>query len=111
MNRYVMTGLLADAREGKDVILVSATWNAARAAFDQATDAVLGEAVEVRRTHGRELVRYRDSGGSLRFVSAGGSSVRGFSADVVFVDCDAGQAVMAQVVPVVHSRNGELLRR
>jgi hypothetical protein len=112
MNRYVVEGVLRDARSGKRVVWIA--WN-----MDEAREAY--EAVASSRTEA-ECVHWENgktwlmlpSGGWVRFVHASCPSYRGLVADVVFIDPTAGDFIYRRdeyrsVTPLVHSTGGEIV--
>lgn len=112
MNRFVAAGLLADAAEGKEIIIATADRRSCREAFTLVEDAALRLAhrfpfARVLRSAGSERI-FMCSGGWLRFVS-GRNSLRGLTADIVYVDDAAAEREPAE--PVVMSRpGGEVIR-
>ena len=78
MNRYIIDGALADAAEGKQVVLIADRHD---------ITAVLAAAVytnpdRINRTVGAQRVTYA-SGGSLRLYDGHLDSLRGFQPDVL----------------------------
>ena len=104
MNSYVVTGLLAEARDGKRVIVLSENGAGARHVFELLADEA-GSEVAIRRRHGEESISFPDSDGRIHFSSVR-SGLRGWVADVVFVDCDPTIEQLQVLAPVVASRRG-----
>lgn len=112
MNRYVVDGVLADLAAGRRVLVVSQTVNQGRYAFDDIVsalqDAGRHDDVIVRRANGAQRIEDR-RGGWVRFCSVA-SSARGMTADVVFIDADPTIEQLADLMPVVASTGGEVIR-
>lgn len=109
MNRYVVDGALADMRAGKRVVIAAESVAHARHCFHEFADrAVEGETV--RRANGQERIEH-PSTGLILFRSVRGNALRGLTADVVYLDADASPEQMAEVLPVVASSGGEVIRR
>lgn len=89
MNRYAAAGLTADALAGKRIVVLSPTSGMAYDAMDtvvRTLDDADPDTFRVRRANGEERIEFL-SGGRIRFQSAR-FSLRGMSADVVFIDAD-----------------------
>lgn len=111
MNRYTALGLTADATEGKHILVLTRTTNEIREAVAEIARVALNAHVE--RTHGRELVTF-PRGGEIR-VRSHGASLRGHSADVVYLDAGVGQDINLDTLSDCHlivaaSPSGEIIR-
>lgn len=87
MNKYVIDGLVAEARSGRRVVVATGSVRAARCAFDDAVHATLHDEPKLVRANGRERVTL-PNGGDIRFVSVRSKSGRGMAADTVFMDSE-----------------------
>lgn len=87
MNKYVIDGLLTEARSGRRVLVATGSMVAARCAFQEAAHAIRNEDARAYRSNGRERVTF-PSGGEITFRSTR-SNLRGMSADTVFLDWEA----------------------
>lgn len=111
MNRYVAAGVLADMRAGRRVVVLCGTRPLARLAFAKvAAGAVDGETV--RRANGEERIIAKDGPGWVRFGRSGGTTFRGFSADVVLFDvADPDRdALDAAAAIIAAAPGGEVIR-
>ncbi len=109
MNRYTATGVLNDMRQGRRVIVLTATQQAARLAFEQvAAQAAADE--KARRTNGCERITAANGTGWIAFGSTRGTQHRGTTADVVFLDsgCPDTPSMVAPIVAA--SPVGEVVR-
>ncbi|MEU8264477.1 hypothetical protein AB0C02_28125 [Micromonospora sp. NPDC048999] len=109
MNRYTATGVLADMREGRRVLVLSPTRTIARLAFAEVVQFALpGE--RVRRANGEEGIWVEDGPGRVLFRTV--RSVRGLAVDVLVFDFDPpGPIELESVWPVLNgSPIGEVIR-
>jgi hypothetical protein len=113
-HRYVLDGLLADARAGRRVLYVGSSALGARAVFAALIDHI-GQRTPNRstervwRTHGAERIE-TITGGSVVFVPPT-TAVRGREADVVYIDPGVeSDAVLEEVAPTVAATGGEVIR-
>jgi hypothetical protein len=86
VNRYTAAGVLDDMRDGKRVLVLSTSGNAARAALYDTASLGIQDGETVRRANGQESIT-RQAGGWVRFQSIKGS-LRGLAADVAVIDAD-----------------------
>lgn len=112
MNRFIAAGLLMDAAEGRQVIATFPDGRSFREAFILVEDTALRLAdrlpfARVLRSVGSERI-VMCSGGWLRMVS-GRNSLRGLTADVVYVDDPAAEHQPAEFV-VASRPGGEVVR-
>lgn len=84
MNRYILAGLVADLRAGKQIALVAGTRIQSRYAFHALTEEVQDESEKVYRANGAESLTHK-SGGHLKVYALNSGSLRGVTADVVVV--------------------------
>lgn len=107
MNRYVRTGLHIDLLDGKRVLYLGPTRGYAREVLRSLADELDPAEARVYRADGAERIQHR-SGGSVRFSSIG-SSLRGYSVDVVVVDGDPS-IEQGQDIGVLMAAGAELVR-
>jgi hypothetical protein len=113
MNRYAALGLVLDAmHERKQIIVLSSIASMIRGAMDEvirSLDDADPDAYRVRRAKGNESIEFM-SGGRIRFQGAR-TSLRGHSADVVFLDADADREIrdLRDLHAVIHP-HGEIVR-
>ncbi|WP_193596086.1 hypothetical protein [Microbacterium sp. YJN-G] len=113
MNRYAAAGISIDASAGKRIIVVTPIMGMIRSAMDEiirSLDGVDPDSFRVRRANGAERIDF-PSGGSIRFHSAR-SSMRGMSANVVYLDDNADREMTdawRDLYAVTHP-NGEIIR-
>lgn len=86
MNRYTEAGVLYDMRAGDQVLVLSESTIAARAALTDTASLGLWADERLRRANGQESIQ-SPSGGSIRFRSIA-SDLRGHIADVIVIDAD-----------------------
>lgn len=87
MNKFAALGLLEAAAQGKTVLVVEHTQGAAREAlreFEPIAEEASSWVRRIRRANGGERIDMI-SGGRITFTSHR-SSIRGMTADVVFID-------------------------
>lgn len=108
MNQFAMAVLIAEMRAGKRILVVSENQSCARAAMETAVDVIDTDNVRMRWANGRESIAHID-GGRLDFTSRG-SSQRGRTADLVFVDCDVSFQQLDELV-LVAGAAGAVVRR
>lgn len=107
MNRYAVSGVLADARAGKTVIVLSPDLTAASRLLER-LDPLSKDASQIIRAAGRAEIRFV-SGGRVRLLSRR-SNVRGLTADVVVTDgVELSTDEQHEVIPVLMSTRGELI--
>lgn len=104
---------VALARGGRTVLVVPETREAGRALFETIDPATLVDVTHVRRSTGRELVKFT-GGGEVRFTSAGSvrlGGARGHRADVVLVDSRAlpDDRLTHELEPCVATTGGSLV--
>lgn len=104
MNRYTASGLIADATDGKDILLV--TRGARQTAAFEELAALAGPVCVLRRANGAQSITF-PNGGRIRLTS----TPRGHTADIVYID--AGVDDDSAFYPVAHAAvrpGGELIR-
>lgn len=110
MNRYAAAGLIHEAMNDKAVIVLSPNASMSVDAMNAVVSA-LGEvdpdAYRVRRTNGEQRVEFA-WGGRICFGSVR-TSLRGISADIVFIDQGADQTLSATERERLHSDLGGVL--
>jgi hypothetical protein len=87
VNRYMIAGILADMRDGKEVLLLSESSVAARDAFENMAACIESGEVTVR-TVGKERIHAYGKG-AVRFRSIRSHLDNNVAADVVVADVDA----------------------
>lgn len=110
MNKYAALGLAGEANDGKLIIVISETVHHAQQAMRD-FEGLLVEPAHVRRANGDEHVRY-PSGGTIHFKSRR-QGVRGYSADIVFIDWDVEVAdpnFTHEILPAVAATGGVIVR-
>lgn len=114
MNRYATHGLVADALAGKTILVLTPLTSMIRPAMDEIIRGTLDDAdpdlYRVRRTNGEQRIEFR-GGGRIHFQSARGS-IRGMSADIVYLDADADREMTdawRDLHAVTHP-DGEIIR-
>lgn len=111
MNRFAAAGLIAEAEQGKTVLVVSEGWNHSRHAFLN-FEPLATTATRIVRAAGTQRIDY-PSGGCVRFTSAR-SQPAGVVADIVFIDWDAETAnpMVTEVYRpcIATSPRGEIVR-
>ena len=96
------------ARAGSQVLVLGQTWDDARDMQLEAVNIGAGDITRVTRAKGQEAITFR-SGGSIRFLSRR-ASVRGYSADVVYLPdwrMIQDEAFMQELLPVFAGRGHE----
>ncbi len=112
MNRYTAQGIAMDALAGRRVLVVSRRQREARLAFEEMLDLTGEAARDVIAANGRELIQW-PNGGSVAFVPGLGHSMRGMTADTVFLDDRTGddpEVVDMAVACITTSSHGEIIR-
>lgn len=95
MNRYAALGLVLDAYEGKRIIVLSPSLTAARDARNECARSPFAETADVTSNPEPGRMMF-PSGGMLRFQPVR-SSLRGLSADVVFIDEEADRRLSSYI--------------
>lgn len=112
MNSLVADALIERAKQGKRVMVLSHTHQAARQAFREIADHATN-ADEIRRANGKERITF-DNGGSIRVCSVQGNGYRGFVTDLVYVEREAdallAPAGFRDVRSLVATTGGEIVR-
>ena len=110
VNRYVEAGLLADARDGRTVVVIQPRRRDAHSTFMALAQEARDSASAVLRANGRERIDF-PSGGRVQFHTPG-PGMRGVSADVVFIEGwnELSEAQRSEIAPVVCARGGEVIR-
>lgn len=110
MNRFTARGLMAEAQQGKQVIVVTTATREATGYFALE----LPDTADVRRS-GTSTSVWFDEGATIRILTPAG--IRGHSADVVFLDSDIaaraldGIEMYRSALAAVHSSpHGEVIR-
>lgn len=95
MNRYSASGLVADARAGKTVLVITPMTAMIRHAMDEMIKGPLAtvdlDTYRVRRSDGEQGIEFR-TGGRILMQSAR-HSIRGLSADIIYLD-DGAERLM-----------------
>ena len=96
------------ARAGSQVLVLGQTWDDARDMQLEAVNIGAGDITRVTRSRGQEAIRFR-GGGSIWFLSHR-SSMRGYSADVVYLPdwrMITDDEFMRELLPVFAGRGHE----
>lgn len=110
MNRFAAVGLMLDALAGKQIIILTRTQREVREALDIVAG-ITPDTARVSRLNGAERIDF-PSTGKLIFKSSR-STVRGYTADVVFLDDGAEPhdfGTLQDLRLVTRSRQGEIIR-
>jgi len=86
MNRYAAAGIIADAKDGKHVVVLSINGRDSRCAFAEVAHHAK-DADRVHRANGAERIDFT-GGGQITF-HRGVDSLRGTSADIIYLNGDA----------------------
>lgn len=119
MNRYAAVGILVDAMDGKQIVVVERSGHEVQAAVRTFREVIElhKTPADVRVANGAERISL-PGGGWIRFATPQSQRLRGLSADVVFIDNDAHrvlppyrQAMFWQDVvrPTLVARQGEVI--
>jgi hypothetical protein len=106
VNRYIVSGLLADMRAGRRVVFISKDWACMREAFT-AVAFWLETDERAIRASGWERCESADGKGSIRFFPLGGSYT-GMHTDVVVADAELEPRQKAEVLQLV-DMHGEVI--
>ena len=91
MNRYVVAGMVAEAREGRRIMVLAHDGNMAREWMDECIrHADAADVIRASRANGAERIWFY-SGGIIVFRSVQGHGHRGISVDTVYVDAGADE--------------------
>ncbi|MFB7843621.1 hypothetical protein [Microbacterium sp. NPDC056052] len=86
LNRYVAAGMVAEAHEGRRILVLSIHGRDARASMDECLHhADEADLLRVTRANGAERITF-NSGGRIIFRSVQGHGHRGVSVDTVYAD-------------------------
>ncbi|HWU30206.1 MAG TPA: hypothetical protein VN041_14075 [Microbacterium sp.] len=113
MNKYTAAGLIAEARRGRDVAVITSDVHSAMEDL-QRSPGMIG--ATVRRANGLEEIRAHGDSGRI-IVRRPGQGMRGLTADVVFLDADLvprgfdSMDLYQDALAIIHaSPDGEIVR-
>ena len=113
MNRIMAAGLVAEAEQGKRVLVLSGSQQMAHEAFRQIVEVGRPDIFKAIYTNGAQSVQLAD-GGRIDFRSVRSTGSRGISADLLFIDHDADEAFRSRpgdfIAAIATSAPGELNR-